>query len=123
MLPPWLEIDHQSIFPIVRVRILHGLFHIDIHPADGIHQFDESLEIHQHIIVDLDPQEIFQGLPAQIMASVGIGMVHLIPAMSGNGNQGIPRHRQKGRLVPRSIQHGDKEGIRTAGISAPPIHP
>ena len=121
MLRTCRKID-QEIVPVV--IIIHILFHINIYAADRVYQAFKAAEIDHHIVIDLNPQKLFRRLLRQLVPAKGIGMVDLIPAMSGNAHPGIARYGQQGNVFTFRIEHHHKQSIAAAGIIVlfPAVH-
>src|SRR5690606_39294312 len=57
------------------------------HPAHQIHQFFKGGEIHPHIPVDRQAQEVFHGLPGQRVSPVGVSHVNTLRAKTGQRSE------------------------------------
>ena len=123
MLPARIEINDETAVFLPRIFVIHPLFHVDIHPAYGVHRPSDRLQIGDQIIIHRCSQKFLHRLLRQHLAAESVRVVDLIVALPLDRR---PRIRGKGQdcasLFLR-IHHGQKESISPPGVVFPRIYP
>ena len=122
MLLPRIEVYYQSAVIVPRVLVVHPLFHVDVHAADGINNLGEGVDVDEHIMLHLHAQKVLHRALCQLVAAVGIGGIDFIEAMPLDFYPGIPRNGQDGCLFLLGVQGGNHQRIGASYVSLTLIH-
>ncbi len=105
-----VEVYVHALLGVFRVgkRVVELALYGDIHPAQGVHNLHEPVEVHQSVVVDGDAEVVFhrrldQRRPTSgVVLSPGIGRVDFCKPVVGN----------PGVIVPGDGEHADGGDLR-----------
>ncbi|MNM55470.1 hypothetical protein D3C81_666090 [compost metagenome] len=91
------------VFMVIRFAgVVHIFFHVKIHPADRIHQLDESLEVGIHIILNRDAQQVGDRLHGRIR-TMGDRRIDPIRAVLRNFRIRVAQNREEVTLLAHRV--------------------
>ena len=123
MLLSRIEVYYQSAVIIPWVLVVHPLFHVDVHAADGINNLGEGVDVDEHIMLHFHAQKVLHRALGQLVAAVGIGGIDFVEAMPLDFYPGISRNGQDGCLFLLGVKGGNHQRIGASYVSLPFIHP
>ena len=97
------------------VVVVHIDRHLEIDAADGVHQFHKTLQVHSHIVVHRDAQQIGQLLAQPLHAAHVVGSIEFWNIPVGV-DQGVPGDAHGVDLPLVRVHHHQDVGVAAAVV-------